>query len=161
MKLTIEHLAAYLPYEVKINLNRPLFERTDINLMGLTIAFNSSTNEHFIIKSEVTYGLEHIQPLLRPLSDLTKEIEHNGERFVPIEWFEIGDDSNYSVEYDNGNIKLIRALESLSKNGFANEVEYFPYGVITKLLSWHFDIYSLIPQGLAIPIKPINNEQQD
>jgi hypothetical protein len=30
-------------------------------------------------------GIEKIKPILRPLSDLTKEIEVNGEKFIPIE----------------------------------------------------------------------------
>lgn len=28
--------------------------------------------------------LDRIKPYLRPLSDLTKEIEHNGEKFIPL-----------------------------------------------------------------------------
>lgn len=48
--------------------------------------------------------------MVRPLWLLTKEITHNGETFVPVEWFEIGDDENESLEYTFGNITLIEDL---------------------------------------------------
>ena len=31
-------------------------------------------------------------------------------------------------------------------------VIYAPYTIIQQLLEWHFDIFSLIPSGLAIPL---------
>lgn len=145
MKLELKHIAPYLPYglnTVNFNTNglldKPLLSKViPANILGF---IDGSTES---------------QILLRPLSDLTKEIEVNGEKFVPIDWFEIGDDENDSLEYDNGNIKLIRSLESLSKDSFANDVNYFPFGVVEKLLEWHFDVFGLIQQGLAIDINTL------
>lgn len=85
-----------------------------------------------------------------------KKIEVNGKKFEPIEWFEIGDDENNSLEYDNGNIKLIRSLEYLSKKGIVNDINYLPFGVIQKLFEWHFDVFGLIDAGLAIDINTLN-----
>jgi len=89
--------------------------------------------------------------LLHPLSALTTEIEHNGERFVPIEWFEIGDDENTSPEYDCGNIKIINRLKGIART---NQIqpEYYPFGIIQKLLEWHFDLFSLLESGDALPL---------
>lgn len=144
MKLTIEHLAAYLPYEVNMTRNGFVGKLLTIKLPKETDIYDGT--EFQVSCSfwwENTTDANHYKPLLRPLSDLTKEIEHNGERFVPIDYF-LGDDG------DN----ILNAAQIKDFSG----VEY---SLVTKLLSWHFDIYSLIPQGLAIPIKPIDNEQQD
>jgi hypothetical protein len=97
-------------------------------------------------------ALDRIKPILEPLSNLTKPITRNGVTFTPIEWFEIGDDENDSLEYDNGNIKLIRSLESLAKNGMVNDINYLPYGVIQQLIEWKFWIgdQSYFEKGLII-----------
>ena len=133
MKLTIEHLAAYLPYGLKG------FSREE-NL-GVELVKGYSTysidNEIYLITNVGDIDIELFQPLLRPLSYLTKEIEHNGERFVPIEKLQ----SNKGFEWRPEIIHLCS------------------YQNVQKLLSWHFDIFGLIESGLAIPIKPIDNEQ--
>ena len=70
MKLQIQHLSPYLPY-------------------GLKVRRKSSNRE--IIIDMYAYNIYDIlqhtsiyKPILRPLSDLTKEIEVNGKKFVPI-----------------------------------------------------------------------------
>ena len=97
---------------------------------------------------DIKYSLDEIdlswiELQLKPFSMLLEKIEHNGEKFIPIEWFEIGDEDNDSFEYDFGNIKLIRSLESLAKNELANDVNHFPFGVVQKLIEWEFDVFSL------------------
>jgi hypothetical protein len=99
------------------------------------------TNEFEIAIKEVFINSSY-KPILRPLSDLTKEIEVNGERFVPI--VEL---SYYANEQTNkGKVGLEWGI-----------VNTFPYLDIQKLLSWHFDIYNLIEQGLAIDINTLND----
>jgi hypothetical protein len=54
---------------------------------GLKVVNGNNYNKicDFTAWSEVgMWLLEKQMPILRPLSDLTKEIEHKGERFVPI-----------------------------------------------------------------------------
>jgi hypothetical protein len=67
-QLTLEHLAPYLPYGLKI-----LNGWGDIK--KLNYSYLDDENNGFI---------NHVKPILRPLSDLTEEIEHNGVKFVPI-----------------------------------------------------------------------------
>lgn len=67
--------------------------------------------------------------ILRPLSDLTKEIEVNGEKFVPRSKF-FGNPLDYII----------------TKNS---------YEVVQQLISWHFDIFGLIDAGLAIDINTL------
>lgn len=67
-RLTIKELAPYLPY--------------DLTVMGNIRGIDTEC-------CLTTWNIEsHIQgqskPLLRPLYSLTEEIEHNGEKFVPI-----------------------------------------------------------------------------
>jgi hypothetical protein len=95
------------------------------------------------------------KPILRPLSDLTKEITHKGETFVPIDFFEIGDDENQSYEYDYGNIKLIKPLETISENYLLHDTIFLPYGVIQKLHEWMFDTEGLIEAGLAVDVNTL------
>lgn len=73
-----------------------------------------------------------------PLSDLTKEIEVNGEKFVPIEKISI-----HLFDIDTRNYIL---------DGHTNAM---PFWVIKMLLEWHFDIYGLIENDLAIDINAL------
>ena len=94
--------------------------------------------------------LDEVKPILRPLSDLTKEIEVNGERFVPIEWLN-----------KNKSVKLIKVINTQGDievfNGKTSNWRFFEYCVIEKLFEWHFDVFGLIEAGLAIDINTLNN----
>lgn len=120
-QLTIEHLAAYLPYGLKV---APIFGGyaiLDVENIDRVLAYNKP-----------------VKPILRPLSDLTKEITHNGEAFVPI----------YRID------EMGYRIHGLTLDGIG--LLAMPYWVVCKLHSWHFDIYGLIDAGLAIDINTIN-----
>ena len=93
----------------------------------------------FLWRNEFTYVCFHsgIKPLLRQLSQLTEEIEIDGERFVPIKRLnELNIDPNFDpVVLNDGTIN------------------YDPLKEYQLLFKWHFDIFNLIGQGLAEPIK--------
>lgn len=84
MKLELKHLAPYLPYGIQCHIqgenkdNNPiLFEIQALNYEG------ADCHEiHGVYILETLF--EDIFPILRPLSDLTKEIEHNTKTLVPI-----------------------------------------------------------------------------
>jgi len=140
-ELAIKEIAPYIPYKLKVL--RP-DGRTILEVFGT----QGSLLTH-VENMELTYsGLAGCKPLLRPLSDLTKEITVNGETFVPLEkFYEVLDcrtpinrnDTKYEVEL------LIREGVSLDT--------YWIY--IQKLFEWHFDVFSLIPRGLAIDLNTI------
>lgn len=80
---------------------------------------------------------------LLPLNCLTKEIEHIGEKFVPIERL---------LEYVHSDFK-----ESL-RSDIANwrlKWDTLPYWVIQRLFEWHFDVFGLINDNLAIDLNKI------
>lgn len=119
MKLELKHLAPYLPHGLKIR------------------GFDNSVNAR-IIDLLIKYGVERYTPILRPLSDLTKEIEHNCEMLVPIDWIrENLDYDEYAIDY------------------YINHTERLPYEIEQKLFEWHFDYFKLIPKGLAIDINSL------
>jgi hypothetical protein len=128
-QLTIEHLAAYLPYGVKVSCKLFADQRSDLPLVVL--------NPFADIRHGITINdVQHYDGrlILRPLSQLTEVIEHNGERFVPMERIkELG---------------LMPLAIATAKSG-----DDLPYSVVTYLQSLHFDTFDLIEAGLAEPIK--------
>lgn len=133
MELELKHLAAYLPYGVKVSKIHTLNAGEGIGGIG-----------HMLTTKSSIYKLH-----LRKLSDLTKEIEVNGEKFVPVnKILEIFGRSlkHLSTEYQ---IKALRAFET---DVITKEL---PYRYIQKLIEWHIDVFSLIPNGLAIDINTL------
>ena len=140
--MELKHISAHLPYGLKVRLHN-----------GEVVTFT-------VLKlSQFLSGAIGIKPILRPLSDLTKPIEHNGERFVPIYklWelagFEIGrgqyitDEPNYIKTSNLGTAQefVLSKSDILSSN----------YNVIQKLLEWKFDIFNLIGKGEAIDVNTL------
>lgn len=116
MKLELKHLAAYLPYELS-------FYWEDYQGDQKTPWVLKASSIEFVLANQN-------KPILRPLSDLTKEIEINEKKFVP------------KIELEKiGTIPL--------------SISYYYHSQIEKLLKWHFDIYGLIEQGLAIDINTL------
>jgi len=174
-KLTIQELAAYLPYKVNVS-NYDWTEIVEVTLFNIHDAFIAINNGHFRL-------------VLRNLSDLTKEIEHNGERFVPLlKLYEMSifniykHIAEYKVEvlaYDDTTFGLVvRDIDDRQRNGFTLNVPYEygfqfefhltldnensnsfhslnQYDLFQKLLEWHFDIFNLIPNNLAIDINTL------
>lgn len=148
-KLELKHIVGYLPYGLKIDYKDKIIELT-----GIKNYTPWSSQPCVSINKDTWTYLYEIKPILHPLSDLTKEIEVNGEKFVPIEYFEIGDENN-GIEYTSGNIKTISSLYVISKYNIINDIIYLPFGIVQKLYEWHFDILGLIEKGLAIDIHTI------
>jgi len=127
MKLELKHLAGYLPYGLKgveaIGSTIHILHSLDINKKAIW------RNQEFLA---MTSRID-CKPLLRPISDLTKEIEVNGEKFVP--HLELGGRPN---------------LKDYDFVYFKKNIENLSFGLIQQLLEWHFDIYGLIELGLAI-----------
>lgn len=137
-KLEMRELAAYLPYGLKIQIEGKVKE-----LVGLESPYK--TNNNFYIHGIVrelngtyrqtcsmclTEKTAHLcKPLLIPMSELTPDFLADG--------FE--DVTNYLSKND---IKKI-VTEKMP-------LYYVPYGQLLRLVSWHFDVFNLIPSGLAL-----------
>lgn len=159
-KLELKHLAPYLPYGLKgilTNDKRGDFEGedyvSDIEIFNkgsiwticgyaesdLCIPLGEGYFEGFLWKNENTYTnfYNGIKPILHPLSDLTKEIEVNGERFVPIIKLKNFDEN---ITFYNNDIYYEKEDWSI----------YLFEDIRDYLLQWHFDLFGLIEKGLAI-----------
>lgn len=133
--LLIKDLCSRMPHGVKVQCGDYLFT-FDKDHMGIGMSykdFNGNPLESPKIFLSGCYYGEDIKPYLRPLSDMTKE-----------ELFEVQEIlGKNEVEIDDG---FLRIVDSKRKT--------FTYLEILALIDWfykkHFDIYGLIPKGLAI-----------
>jgi hypothetical protein len=158
MKLELKHLAGYLPYGIPAKLSQKgIFNQDDEYPNPRTLELGIIKNISFWhpeitgqLHVSDTYSfdfdeIDEVDIVLRPLSDLTKEIEVNGEKFVPYK--------KLGWEYCNGNTEfgqLIYCEYGESPKTAVNVLEYLDD--LEKLYEWHFDIHGLIEKGLAINI---------
>jgi len=125
-KLELKHLVGYLPYGLKIFVCDNKWNMTiDDEMESGTICLCD------VIENKHT-------PILRPLSDLTKEIEVNREKFVPV------------IEYD-----YLRFEEISTFKGSCNAMKFIQARELELLYEWHFDIHGLIEKELAIDINTL------
>jgi hypothetical protein len=121
MELEIKHLVPYL--ECNLRLERISYKHERFKILT---AYDLCPDGE----------IDNIKPILHPLSDLTKEIEVNGEKFVPYE-----------------KIKKMYPIDTFSST---SNTAQWSYRIIQKLFEWHFDIFGLIEDDLAIDINTLN-----
>jgi hypothetical protein len=129
MKIESKHVSPYLPFGLKGIYHESIIT---LSLNGFSSATEIGYDIALFLKCK-------IKPIMRPLSDLTKEITHNGETFVPIEeyhYLRFEEIANYK----SGGIWL-------------NHIYVKEYNVLIEL---HFDIFGLIDNGLAIDINTLD-----
>jgi len=140
MKLELHHITPYADKAVFGTFNGVRDILTDIDFVnGIVSSLNNGSVE-----------LENFKLELRPLSDLTKEINLHDDFFaIPIENM-----TGYKLE---GNINdaptTVQHLYGCSKGKI--EAKFLDYWVIVQLLEWHFDIHKLIENNLAIDINTL------
>lgn len=165
MKLELKHLAPYLPYGLNIYNSAFMFRsnwnENEIGVMiGVTDNIQNETFDIVMIRERDKYKLQdsrnHFKPVLRPLSDLTKEIDYGLSTYSFIDLFEIGDCDGCVYEFEHGNIKTIESLESISRHNSYNDINYLPSAVVNMMIEYHFDVFGLIEQNLAIDINTLN-----
>ena len=141
-QITIKELAPYLPYGLKgiIETKSSYYEVELVTMNKSTI--QTKPQIHGFTYCEYKY----FKPLLKPLSDLTKEIEHNGKKFVPIEKLE--------WDYWCGELGEITYCEyGESPRVAINVLDYI--NDYHLLLEWHFDVFDLIGRGLALNLNEL------
>ena len=171
MKLTLKHLASYLPYGLKFVKNdktyygeahrgetgKLAYETTrkgellgikkNLNKIITRVGSFGISNQSKIVRKRFIDSHITFKPILRPLSDLTKEIKINGEKFVPITTIELEVEQwcDAYQEWMDAYIDYPRQLKVMQA----------PYEIIEKLFEWHFDVFGLIDEGLAIDINTL------
>ncbi|MGM1427938.1 hypothetical protein ACS126_01680 [Sphingobacterium lactis] len=145
-RLTIKELAPYLPYKLKVKTRVG-----DKILEMMSLSTVTHKGQICIETYDGTFGDMWFKPLLRPLSSLTEEIEHNGERFVPKDRLRKISGA-FEPEEEFKNTFTIHMVDGFV-TGFSalcmhvNQLELF-----NKLHEWHFDTANLLGRGLALPI---------
>ena len=149
MNITLEHITPYLPYGLKMKTKS--FSSKNPDIMELTYE-----------NIQMMIALER-KPILHPISDLKKEIEFNGEKFIPREkLFDCFENVVFSeFVNDNGTIDTFTATYTILESPFTDYIVYcgdidsVRYRIVIQLIEWHFDIFNLIENGLAININTL------
>lgn len=143
MKVELKHIAPYLPYGLKVASERGIKDGT------------ATLNNQAISHIALYVRWNELQPILRPLSDLTKEIEHNGEKFVPIEELK-----EIFIKDPKKGCDHYREVMLLMDNEWTiqeveDNIQKLPFEWVSNLFEWHFDVFDLIEKGLAININTL------
>lgn len=175
MKIELKHLAPYLPYELQLYGASDVWVMHSLGVEEICIANGLHTQTLSFDDCITDYS-----PMLRPISSLTKEIEHKGEKFVPIieiaKLYASTDNieaikgavtnfhyfkcyygkSDYQILIINDNLRgwfsyYFNDDEPNCGINIVNEWE-----VRDKLFEWHFDVFGLIKVGLAIDINTLS-----
>lgn len=93
------------------------------------------------------FRLEEVKPILYDLSYLTKEIEHEGETFVPIK--RIYEINGWEWDYEEGN--------EIDEIGICSDLNILTYATAQLLLSWHLNVFS-IPEDQFINKATLTNK---
>lgn len=127
--LTIKHIAPYLPYGLKYGTIEKDWKTLEdyLKIRGELSTRGNVDNLNNHIDNPNT------RLILRPLSDLTKEIQI----------------AEYYMTYKE-HIQRMFPTESMHTN-----IATWSYRVVDWLFEWHFDVFGLIPQNLAIDINTL------
>lgn len=132
---------------------------------GVRVIYVDELNKLYILNSleqsiAVSSGLENIKLLLRPNSDLTKPITHNGDTFVPIrKLFDtlypetIGKGKDYRTTIIHNRIRFWLAFYGRELVIDLEKMEDLPYWILNQLHEWHFACG--LDEGLWIDLNTI------
>lgn len=194
MKLELKNIAGYLPYELKCHAMGEHIDNDDTDsepkTLTVTGTYTDSYNERYIEsvydgdKFEILFGTDFF-PLLRPMSDLYKEIDGvvgiveltkmilepyleniDGYGITVLPDDDVaykvvafkGCEPLFDVMFDNDLVKGFVAMERSTEFILPvhNQLDLFTY-----LFTHHYDIYNLIDKGLAIDINTIKQKSME
>lgn len=135
--LELKDICGYLPYGLKFLSD---YFSTPHEIVSIYLTDNTadfSNNCGYTNKS-----LGEVKPILRPMSDLTKEITHRGEKFVPLG---VLNNRGHFIEFDTAGL--------LYTVGGCMDSDWLM--VFDKFHEWMFDYRGLISAGLAIDVNTL------
>jgi hypothetical protein len=134
MKLELKHITTYLPFELRVNLLRPGFERYNVPLLTFEIRRNA-VEGIYLMYDGVSYSFEHVQPILQPLSSYKNLLDK------PISDLNCDlPDQAYISRFANQTISLA-------------SVRYLSYSVMAEN---KVDMFGLIDAVLAVDANSLN-----
>ena len=141
----IQYLSTYLPYAVTVNYEYHMFpsrwQEDQDKLTSYLVSCFMNKQSHY----------RDYKLLLRPLSKLTEEIEHNGERFIPAyQIFSGSYNKERKVHLETTNGVLDEIWITYSNGQIIDDEHTMTYRDWRCLFEWHFDVFGLIEQGKAV-----------
>lgn len=133
MNLEVKHITPYLPFKLKCYEPRFNEKHTILGLIKNEIYIGDEDSINSFVLDNETF------PILRPVSSLTREIEINGNRFIPIEVLKS---------------KGFYISDEWMEEGFKDAINS-SYDFVQLLIEWHFDVFGLIEKGLAVDINTL------
>ena len=137
--LELKDICGYLPYG--------LMQKHYNDVCSFTIETQSCMGKDVFHEMPIRFG----KPILRPMSDLTEEITHRGEKFVPM--VELGECANVEVEVADFEFKRDKVVDVLFHNILSGERSSII--IFDKFHEWMFDYRGLISAGLAIDVNTL------
>ena len=139
-----EFLAFSLPYKLFFRIeygstNQPtgIYQMSGVYETSVVEGFNYDNN----VKTD------KLKPILHPLTDLTKEIEHEGEKFVPLRRL---------LQNNYFDLTQMSEQDVLSYEKAYTMPEIITLCDLLLYLKWHFDIAGLIEKGEAIDVNTLD-----
>ena len=157
ISLIIADIACYLPYNLKMSYNH---NPKVIRGISLTQGYNSADVYGWESTHEALFEDKNYTIILRPMSDLYKEIDGVIGIVEIFKSFNIYHES-YTIlddclSYDDGAANLDFYWDDLTKTFKTSDAEsYISLESIDKLYLEHYDVKNLIAQGKAIDIKKV------
>ena len=141
--LLLKDLSARLPYDVMLNISVNKYTDKTFNARISTIDYCGETKVRYGFEEyEQVFPIEQIKPYLFPLSSMTEEQEK-----------ELTTITDGKFRYMWGVITNAIPRKNISEWGTSENAFINGMKVINSLYIWllknHFDIYGLIPMGLA------------
>lgn len=135
--LELKDICGYLPYGLKYQWTN----MKSVRLISMTDEVDYSS-QHSLSTAWEWMVHRQARPILRPMSDLTEEITHRGEKFVPLDVF---NDRGHFIEFDTAGL--------LYTVGGCMDSDWLM--VFDKFHEWMFDYRGLISAGLAIDVNTL------
>lgn len=154
-KLELKDFIMYLPYKLPArlsqqgisNLDREYPDSNDRRVGYFnSFYFNEEFSGSIRVSDKTSFDVEEgdFEIILRPLSDLTKEIEYEGKKFVPHDRLQLG--------FLYGLPRTIQGRGVAENRIVTNTMSYTDW---LQCIKWKIDVNDLIGQGKAIDINKI------
>lgn len=154
-KLELKHLAPYLPHKLQVKCMGEFIEDTDednpipkmFDLIGL-LPNKGSVSFH---GNKDLFHYEDIFPILRPLSDMTKEYINEYElSFIEHIYCESWMAGGYDLTENKFEYKITSKEDDSELFIYRMKPLTNMYWVVQEMFRYHFDVFGLIEKGLAI-----------
>ena len=148
MGLKREHIAIYEPFDLEwYDVDDGI--KTMHGIIGNDVILEMDGPD-IVVQYNFTGSYEGTKPLFRRLSQITKEITHNGETFIPAQ--RIAMEGYKFAKYDpkiGYGYKKIGQMPGEKIGYLPLDILNWPYVYFIQLVAMHFDVYSKIDSGDA------------